>query len=89
MEHREKKYQNTTKEYYELFKDNTWRTLGTAYLGVVFETFYLAKILATKKIYGILEYLNVDILKEGFSEGALRKTAGLPDYKRPATMACK
>jgi hypothetical protein len=53
--------------------DNTWRTLGTAYLGVVFDTKYLRKILVTTETYGILEYPNIEILEKGFPEGVIRK----------------
>lgn len=68
--------------------DNTWRTSGTAYLGVVFGREYLRKKLLETRQYGILDYPNVDILEKGFPEGALIKIAGLPSVQRIATMAC-
>ena len=67
--------------------DNTWRTLDPAYLGVVFSISYLRKTLVTLETYGILEYPNIGILKDGFPEGALKKMAGLLSMQRPATMA--
>ena len=67
--------------------DNTWRTPGTAYLGVAFSTSYLRKTLMTLESYGILDYSNTEILEEGFPEGAIEKIAGLPSVQRPATMA--
>ena len=48
---------------------------------------YLRKTLVTLETYGILEYPNIGILKDGFPEGALKKMAGLLSMQRPATMA--
>lgn len=55
--------------------DNTWRTIGTSYYGVIFDTDYLRKVLVTTEQYGILEYPNVKMLEEGFPEGAIRRLA--------------
>lgn len=52
--------------------DPTWREVGTAYHGVVLTTNYLRKMLLKTEHYGLLDYPNLDLLEEGFPEGAIQ-----------------